>query len=1087
MLRKLVVGFTSAVLFAAAHAKALGLGEIILESSLNQPLSAQIALLQLGDVRPEQIRVQMADESDFARFSIDRESFLDAIQFDVLSRGNDAVVRLRTVDAVREPYLSFVLETRWPSGRLLSEYTVLLDLPAFAPAGAAAPVQQAVQSQSSSSQTIQDQQVTQSSSSGALSEPARFAAPADPVDEPIDAAVDLADEPPATEDIPAPEPEPVPTTPRNAGPAEFVTIGADETLWDIALQVRPDSSVSVQQTMLALQSLNREAFISDNINMVRRGQVLRVPTLEQIRALSAREAMSEVARQNQLFDNRSNVPLASQPLTAQPQSAPADAGGRGQLTVVNVDTDEPASAQGSGAGQSAHLDPQIAALEDALAVQREEADRAALLNAELSERLGLLEAQIASAEEIIRLRDLELAQLQESLAAAAQEPEPVDPPTVITMAPEKTLVEQIIETLVANTYALLALVGLMILMLVFVLLRRNQAAEKAALAGIDGIAVEPGEDANDATPAFDSVEPKHQRTVLQGEISDEDFDEIMNLAGATDESLLAETTPDHQGVPQDNSDSLRADQDFTLDHPELEDEPRQDLAFEEESSEPVAVAPDEAPLKDVSVESAELPPSDETADILETVDTLIAYEKHDEAEAMLRDAIVSEPGRVDLRMKLLEVYVAKQDAVGFKLQESEIRDMGALGVEPRIATLRSQLHTEHDSEILEEGEDDFFEELNALDDMEVALDLEASAEIDDGKVLSGELPDDEVTALASESEEPARETDANDIDFAPDDKEEEPVEVSPVSDEQDDVGLSFTLPETQSVDFDHQDASSIELSAEFDLSADEESPLKSLAEGDAIPFDLPDASGADSVVPEITPEEEASENLIDFDFDFGTSSEPAETAPEPVSPLDADEGTTDDQALDFEFSLLEEPESDASDQKDPGAENATADSVAVANSDSALDEVEFDLDLDTDTENEAQPAMPHEVDLGSDADIEFLDDDNSVNFDDADFDLSLDDDEAKSGNAPSADPFDDLQFLDDTLEAATHDADDADKEVDEDLDFLSDADEAATKLDLARAYFEMGDSDGAREILEEVIREGSEDQVKDAKALLDRL
>jgi pilus assembly protein FimV len=89
-----------------------------------------------------------------------------------------------------------------------------------------------------------------------------------------------------------------------------------------------------------------------------------------------------------------------------------------------------------------------------------------------------------------------------------------------------------------------------------------------------------------------------------------------------------------------------------------------------------------------------------------------------------------------------------------------------------------------------------------------------------------------------------------------------------------------------------------------------------------------------------------------------------------------------------------------------------------------------------------------------------------------------------------ADQFDDLQFVDDSLldslekpgaEKSTVEDDD------EIFEYLSDADEAATKLDLARAYFEMGDSDGAREILEEVLREGNEDQIKDASTLLSKL
>ena len=87
--------------------------------------------------------------------------------------------------------------------------------------------------------------------------------------------------------------------------------------------------------------------------------------------------------------------------------------------------------------------------------------------------------------------------------------------------------------------------------------------------------------------------------------------------------------------------------------------------------------------------------------------------------------------------------------------------------------------------------------------------------------------------------------------------------------------------------------------------------------------------------------------------------------------------------------------------------------------------------------------------------------------------------------SPADDEFDDLAFLpseDEFSDQAT-----AAEEDEEDFEFLNDSDEVATKLDLARAYIDMGDGDGAREILEEVLREGTEEQRKEAQDLLGRL
>lgn len=922
MVRKPVVIFTSLVLLAAANAKALGLGDITLESALNQPLRANIPLLQLGDVRAEQISVQLASETDFARFSIDREAFLGSIRFEVLSAGADALVQLSTLDSVREPYLSFVLETRWPTGRLLSEYTVLLDLPAFADNAPAPSIQQAVQQVTQTTQppvqTIENQLVEDASSSGLARDSQRFAAPAEPAPGTIADTPEPAEELVVQSDLDAtadssapidalaapapdvPEPAAAPAPQAAPGEQETVTTGANDTLWDIALEVRPDSSVSVQQTMLAIQRMNTDAFIGDNINMVRRGQVLRIPDIDQIRALSAREAIGEVARQNQLFENRRNVPLTSQPVTALP-AAPADASGgpRGELSVVSVDAAEPGAQ--SASGQNAELDARIASLEDVLAVQREEADRAALQNAELTERLGLLEEQIASAQEIIRLRDLELAQLQDSLANASAVEEAVEPPTVITMAPERSFLQSLLDTLIANTLALLGVTALVISLLVFMLLKRNRAAEQAALAGMDGIAVEPRITESD-------IDDKPQQ------ISNTD-----NTVTGQDASTLATETADFEEI-------------FDL----------------------AAAADDD--LRDAL--KSEVPETAESADVLMAeVEALISEARFEEAAGLLQDNIVAQPERTDLRMKLLEVFAAAQDPIGFKLQETELRDLAGDSFILQIAVLRARLRAEVQDEILDEGDDMLFEETDPLDDLELSLDMEASAEVDDSKVLAGmtledsalvtELPIEAVPAAAKDVDEFA----LDDIDFDFEEQDDE----TPVA----------------------RSSAAHMLESKFDLAAEDKEPV---AESDI-------ASAVET----------------------GTELTAAET------------GDDDDNLLDFEFAVLDDDEED-------------------------------------------------------------------FEFDAAAFDLALEEGAADKAQSTSTEDLEDLQFVDDTLlDSLEQTAVQSNDDDEDDFVYLSDADEAATKLDLARAYFEMGDSDGAREILEEVLKEGNGDQIKDAQDLLSKL
>lgn len=992
MVRKLVVILTSVVLFAAAHVKALGLGEITIDSALNQPLAARIELLQLGSVRLDQISVQLASENDFERFSIEMESFLRAIRFDIESAGTDAYVHLSTPGPVREPYLSFVLETSWPSGRLLSEHTVLLDLPAFASNASPVAVQQPVQAPQNYGNVALNQSLAEQPSSDSAASPMRLAAPADAVPATNDGALTAAPDAdstsaaqPATDVLAAPAPidaaaTPVPVLPSQPAAvtplannsvssddtADTVTIGANDTLWDVAMQVRPDSSVSVQQTMLALLRLNSEAFIADNINMVRRGQVLRIPDIEQIRALSAREAMSEVSRQNQLFENRRSVPLSSQPVTAAPSQTPADApNGRGELSVVSVDAGEPATQSISG-GQSAELDARIAALENELAVQQEEADRVARMNAELLARLSQLEEQIDSAQEIIRLRDLELAQLQQALAQepAAAEPEPVDPPPVITMAPPKSFLQTVLDTLIENTYALLAVVALLILIIVYVLLRRNRSAGQEDFADLEEMQESSAEI---ATPVTTSSATASTTGIAAVPVVDQDMHEIFNFEDSDDVDISGQR-PD-----SDSSPHITAVQ-----------------------------------------------------ELLEEADALLAYERYEEAESLLQDAIVAEPRRADLRLKLLEVCVAKQDAIGFKLQETELLDLGDATVVPRIAELKAQLRGELDHEILEECEDLFLDELDTMDDMELALDMEAAATVDDDLVKSGYSVD------AS------------------------PAEVAKVTAEVNGgaVAAAIVADEPQDTDIDEDDERTLEFSSAFDLSGDQEIDVPAVVE-----------EVAETAAQEAEPSSD-DENLLDFDFDFAIDSDtpdavaPVVQAQEPVPTED------NDHSVDFDFeALADEEQADAAVavvENSPAAENVIEEAVAEAAADEQENVVDFDVADD---------------DGSNDLDFE---------FDSSQFDIAADEELDTGKDTTAEDNFDDLQFVDVSLlaEKSEQEEETGDDDV---LEFLADSDEAATKLDLARAYYEMGDYDGAREILDEVVSEGNEEQVKDAQHLLAKI
>ncbi|WP_460997386.1 type IV pilus assembly protein FimV, partial [Simiduia litorea] len=146
-LRKLALAVGATAALVSNLGFALGLGEIKLNSALNQPLDAQIKLLQVRDLSEEEIIVRLATREAYERANVDRIFFLTGLKFEVvLDDRNNPYVRVTTKEDVREPYLNFLLETQWPTGRMLREYTVLMDLPTFSEKNqkaVAAPQQQA--------------------------------------------------------------------------------------------------------------------------------------------------------------------------------------------------------------------------------------------------------------------------------------------------------------------------------------------------------------------------------------------------------------------------------------------------------------------------------------------------------------------------------------------------------------------------------------------------------------------------------------------------------------------------------------------------------------------------------------------------------------------------------------------------------------------------------------------------------------------------------------------------------------------------------------------------------------------------------
>ncbi|WP_339512699.1 FimV/HubP family polar landmark protein [Pseudomonas sp. RL_15y_Pfl2_60] len=235
--RHVLIGLASSSALYSSFAPALGLGEITLHSALNQPLEADIQLLQVGDLSANEIKVKLASPEAFSRSGVERFVFLNDLRFTpVLSNGR-SIVRVTSRQAVREPYLNFIVEVSRPNGQLLREYTILLDPPITSAYGSASPAPSSQYSTRSSS--------TVAASPATPTRPTR----------------------PALPDV-------MPTA--TLGQTHLVRSG--DTLWRIASQLRDQGSNASQQSLMNdIYALNPQAFANGDINRLKAGVDLRLP------------------------------------------------------------------------------------------------------------------------------------------------------------------------------------------------------------------------------------------------------------------------------------------------------------------------------------------------------------------------------------------------------------------------------------------------------------------------------------------------------------------------------------------------------------------------------------------------------------------------------------------------------------------------------------------------------------------------------------------------------------------------------------------------------------------------------------------
>ena len=956
------------LLIGPATAYALGMGDIDVHSGLNQSLDAKIGIISDTAGELDRLQVSLAPRDAFERLGLERMPVLTNLQFDVVKSGPGApYIQVSSTTPIREPFLDFVLSVSWANGQIFREYTVLLDPPVF-DQSEAAPAVQAPASESSS--VIR-------SADAFPAEPPRVSSPPQPLG--------------------------------SYGPTQRA-----DTLWEVALELRSDASVSVPQMMLALLQENPEAFYANNINNLKAGYVLRAPDREVITALSKQAAAAETNRQYQEWLSAKGAAGATStagtrrqvvddgatgPATA--SSGPASAGdssSSGRLQLVS-----PEQALTAGGLGGASTDETIQSLRQQLAVATESAEASGQENLKLKEQLADLESQLESMQHLIALRDESLAALQEGLASAGQ-PETALPDAATSVAEQsaaQALTAQEGQTADSSLVASDSVQTLEII-------EDDTTAESAQATAEPAPAVGTAEPAEQ--PAQPVTAPAQAAGVLDRLMADP---KLMAIAVAipilaimlivlilrrrkqdADEEDFFATAP----LASENMDSSLSSQSAEL--PSTEPASA-DVAFgsHDEALPPTDSADDlfldnnaeTETFSGFGADAGAIHAEESDIDPIAEADVYLAYRRYEQAESLLKEAIAAEPDRNELKLKLLEIYFATKDQEAFEAQAEAI-----------YAT-SSGSQSEVWDQVVEMGR-------------ELCPDHPLFAE-------AGGLPMSDDAASATESE--------FDLDFGDALSLDDGSASGQLSSEGLDLGLSDEIePTAASASGESDSAASTldDLDLELDLDFDSQLPGDDLLSTPEL-----NKSKSDDVA-----KAPSQEGLADLSFDEFESDMALD-----VSNAEQRDGV-DKSGVDFsEFDNV-----------------ISLDKAAGTPKESGLEDLELDLD---------------DLSLNRDVGSEFA---STV-------------DEGHTAQAAVARPStaalsSGSENGDWALQPALSEFVDSDDKVgDEEYSLFENTDDVVgTKLDLAKAYIDMGDQDGALSILDEVVKEGSDTQREEAELLM---
>jgi pilus assembly protein FimV len=427
MARNLRSGAAIALLLGAAFmAQAAGLGKLTVNSALGQILNAEIDLVTLQPGELDSLSAHIASPEAFRDARVEYSPSLRLLRFSVEKRQNgQPYLKVTSIAPINEPFVDALVEVTWPAGRIQREYPILLDPPGYAqgkvalPAATAAPAPQSAQTPPAAAPAVS---------------PSTSPAP-----------IGATGSPSASAELPQSASAAAPAA--SSGSDTYGPVQKGETLRKIAEQVKP-STVSMEQMLVSLYRENKAAFAGNNMNRLKTGQILKVPSAEEIAQVETREANREIRTQvadwksyrDTLASGVASLPtraessnvasgrVASAAVT--PPPAPSTEG-RDVLKLSKSDAGKASTGKGGAGGQERvnALQEEVTAKDKAL---REAQSRVADLEKQIRDMQRLLDLKAAPAA---KPADTKVAVAPVPPVPAKVEPAKVEPPKVAEVKP----------------------------------------------------------------------------------------------------------------------------------------------------------------------------------------------------------------------------------------------------------------------------------------------------------------------------------------------------------------------------------------------------------------------------------------------------------------------------------------------------------------------------------------------------------------------------------------------------------------------------------------------------------------------------